>query len=100
MLTTKDTRDDPTGTYYPVNVPGVSYQFEPVPGERSLLELVVRSDSIDCPREEFRSKEDGHFHTGDLWEEIDVGGGRKGYLYRGRDDDWIKCEYALRCDTK
>ncbi|KAK1235886.1 hypothetical protein PQX77_000876 [Marasmius sp. AFHP31] len=99
-LATLGTRKDSTGAYYPVDPPGVSYRFEPVPGQEKLFELVVLSDSIDCPRAELRSKEDGHFHTGDLWEEVDVGGEKKGYWYRGRDDDWIKCEYALRCDTK
>ncbi|KAJ8071988.1 hypothetical protein PM082_015546 [Marasmius tenuissimus] len=99
-LATLGTRKDSTGAYYPVDAPGVSYRFDPVPGQENLVELVVLSDSIDCPRAELRSKEDGHFHTGDLWEEVDVGGEKKGYWYRGRDDDWIKCEYALRCDTK
>ncbi|KAL0576083.1 hypothetical protein V5O48_005882 [Marasmius crinis-equi] len=106
-LVTHGTRSDPTGAFYVIDAPGVSYQFDPVPGEERLLELVARSDSIDCPGEEFRSKGDGHFHTGDLWVEVqteaDDGGDareKKGYWYRGRDDDWIKSESALRCDTK
>ncbi|KAL0565763.1 hypothetical protein V5O48_016256 [Marasmius crinis-equi] len=108
-LATEGTRYDPTGTFYVLDSPGISYSFDPVPGEDRLLELVVRSDSVDCPGKELRSKEDGHFHTGDLWAEVehakpdgDAGSGktRKGYWYRGRDDDWIKGEYALRCDTK
>ncbi|KAG7090020.1 hypothetical protein E1B28_011641 [Marasmius oreades] len=82
-----------------MDIPGVSYQFDPISpevrGQPQLLELVVRSDSMDCPGPEFRRADDGHFHTGDLWEKVETG-----YLYRGRDDDWIKTESALRCDTK
>ncbi|KAG7090013.1 hypothetical protein E1B28_011634 [Marasmius oreades] len=98
-LVTKGTRNDPTGVYHVVDLPGVSYQFDPIsPEARSqpqLLELVVRSDSMDCPGPELCRADDGHFHTGDLWEKVE-----RGYLYRGRDDDWIKTESALRCDTK
>ncbi|KAL0572811.1 hypothetical protein V5O48_009156 [Marasmius crinis-equi] len=99
-LATRGILNDPSGAYYINDTPGISYQFDPVSGEDRILELVVRSDSADCPREEFRSKEDGHFHTGDLWERVEGEGKKIGYLYRGRDDDWIKGEYALRCDTK
>ncbi|KAL0576084.1 hypothetical protein V5O48_005883 [Marasmius crinis-equi] len=107
-LITKGTRSDPTGAFYILDSPGISYQFDSMPDAEGLLELVVRSDSIDCPGEEFRSKEDGHFHTGDLWVEVETEGDgssspgekKKGYWYRGRDDDWIKTELASRCDTK
>ena len=60
-----------------------------------LLELVVLSDSPDCPDPTLCSTEDGHFHTGDLFIE-DHGK----YTSMGRDDDWIKSENSLRCDTK
>ncbi|KAI0645753.1 acetyl-CoA synthetase-like protein [Trametes meyenii] len=60
-----------------------------------LLELVVLSSSGDCPHPSLRAS-DGHFHTGDLF--LEVAPGR--YISRGRDDDWIKSENALRCDTK
>ncbi|KIK71118.1 hypothetical protein GYMLUDRAFT_52257 [Collybiopsis luxurians FD-317 M1] len=81
----------------------VSYQFVPADSESSeghqstarLLELVVRSDSPDCPDPSRRSS-DGHFHTGDLFQEPLPGC----YVFRGRDDDWIKSENSLRCDTK
>ena len=82
---------------------GVSYEFVPVDSDESeghqstarLLELVVRSDSPDCPDSSRRSA-DGHFHTGDLFQEPLPGC----YVFRGRDDDWIKSENSLRCDTK
>jgi acyl-coenzyme A synthetase/AMP-(fatty) acid ligase len=86
-------------------IPGVSYEFRPVvPDTKSesghqpstrLLELVVLADSGDCPDGSLRQA-DGHFHTGDLFEEITPGH----YASRGRDDDWIKSENSLRCDTK
>ncbi|KAF8507431.1 hypothetical protein JB92DRAFT_3121865 [Gautieria morchelliformis] len=61
-----------------------------------MLELVILSNSGDCPDSSFRSATDGHFHTGDLFEEVSPGC----FVYKGRDDDWIKCENAGRCDTK
>lgn len=60
-----------------------------------MLEFVVLSDSGDCPDPSLRSA-DGHFHTGDLFQEPIPGC----YVFRGRDDDWIKSENSLRCDTK
>lgn len=60
-----------------------------------LLELVVLADSGDCPDGSLRGS-DGDFHTGDLFQEVVPGQ----YLFRGRDDDWIKTEASLRCDTK
>jgi len=59
-----------------------------------LLELVVLSESGDCPHVSLRSA-DGHFHTGDLFLEVEPGK----YLSQGRRDDWIKCR-SCRCDTK
>ncbi|KAI9058857.1 acetyl-CoA synthetase-like protein [Trametes sanguinea] len=60
-----------------------------------LLELVILADSGDCPHPSLRHA-DGHYHTGDLF--LEVAPGR--YVSRGRDDDWIKSENSLRCDTK
>ncbi|KIY45488.1 acetyl-CoA synthetase-like protein [Fistulina hepatica ATCC 64428] len=82
---------------------GVSYEFRPIQqaaasGHEStarLYELVILADSGDCPDASLRHA-DGHFHTGDLFE-IPVPGL---YLARGRDDDWIKTQTSLRCDTK
>ncbi|KAK2461831.1 hypothetical protein APHAL10511_006294 [Amanita phalloides] len=85
---------------------GVSYSFQPIvscgaerdQGHQSsarMLELVVLADSPDCPDISLRHQ-DGHFHTGDLFVEVAPGS----YMFRGRDDDWIKTENSLRCDTK
>jgi hypothetical protein len=80
---------------------GVSYGFAPIvtaSGHQTntrLLELVILAQSEDCPDVSLRQA-DGHFHTGDLFEEVTPGC----YLFRGRDDDWIKSENSLRCDTK
>ena len=60
-----------------------------------LVELVVLADSPDCPDRSLRH-EDGNYHTGDLFVEVTPGH----YVYRGRNDDWIKSENSLRCDTK
>lgn len=84
---------------------GVSYGFSPVdPPTLSesahqstgrMLELVIFSESRDCPALHMRHA-DGHFHTGDLFQEVSPGH----YVSRGRDDDWIKSDNGLRCDTK
>jgi hypothetical protein len=86
-------------------VEGGSYEFRPIVSEDQseaghqsssrLLELIVSSDSPGCPHPSLRGP-DGHFHTGDLFEEVAPGL----YANRGRDDDWIKSENALRCDTR
>jgi len=86
-------------------IPGLSCEFRPIEPETKsesghqpttrLLELVVLADSKNCPDRSLRQA-DGHFHTGDLFEEVTPGH----YASRGRDDDWIKSENALRCDTK
>lgn len=85
---------------------GVSYGFLPIApkaktesGHQSvnadLLELVILSNSGDCPDRSLRQS-DGHFHTGDLFLQVAPGC----YVSRGRNDDWIKSENSLRCDTK
>ncbi|KAJ3823060.1 hypothetical protein F5880DRAFT_1482940 [Lentinula raphanica] len=83
---------------------GVSYRFVPVDSEESeaghqstarLLEFVVSSESGDCPDRSLCGP-DGNFRTGDLFQEVTPGC----YVSRGRNDDWIKSENSLRCDTK
>lgn len=85
-----------------VPMAGTSYGFFPTASaEKSqnantrFLELVILSSSADCPDSALRSS-DGHYHTGDLFIEVSPGH----YVSRGRDDDWIKSENSLRCDTK
>ncbi|KAJ7724912.1 hypothetical protein B0H16DRAFT_1782741 [Mycena metata] len=83
---------------------GVAYKFAPIaPTQASnahvstarLLELVVLAESGDCPDVSLRHP-DGDFHTGDLFREVAPGC----YVSEGRDDDWIKSESSLRCNTK
>lgn len=86
-------------------IQGTSYGFLPIDADTQIesghktsaqmLELVILSSSGDCPDASLRSS-DGHFHTGDLFQEIKPGS----YAFRGRNDDWIKSENSLRCDTK
>lgn len=99
------------GQSAPLLVPleGTSYGFFPIESEdepstsdaayqsstQRLLELVILSESGDCPDVSLR-RADGNFHTGDLFLEVEAGK----YLSRGRQDDWIKSENSLRCDTK
>ncbi|KAI6044932.1 hypothetical protein EDC04DRAFT_2865441 [Pisolithus marmoratus] len=58
-------------------LPGTSYKFVPISDQGSegthqssvqFLELVILADSGDCPDSSLRSN-DGHFHTGDLFQE-------------------------------
>ncbi|THV04833.1 acetyl-CoA synthetase-like protein [Dendrothele bispora CBS 962.96] len=83
---------------------GTSYRFVPIDSGKSqsehqstnrMLEFIVSAESGDCPHPSLRHA-DGHFHTGDLFQEVSEGR----YVFRGRDDDWIKSENSLRCDTK
>ncbi|KAF8078511.1 hypothetical protein FPV67DRAFT_58582 [Lyophyllum atratum] len=82
---------------------GVAYAFRPIApapeqahqSSARLLELVILAESGDCPDVSLRHA-DGDFHTGDLFQEPAPGL----YVFRGRDDDWIKSENSLRCDTK
>ena len=84
-------------------LPGTSYRFAPVDSAEEegvhqsnarLHELVILADSPDCPS--VLRHADGDFHTGDLFQQVYPGW----YIFRGRDDDWIKSESSLRCDTK
>lgn len=78
---------------------GTLYGFFPIEGflplTEPMLELVILADSGDCPHEALRHP-DGHFHTGDLFQEVQPGN----YVGRGRNDDWIKNDKGLRCDTR
>ncbi|KAJ7693901.1 hypothetical protein B0H17DRAFT_932562 [Mycena rosella] len=83
---------------------GAVYKFVPIESSQSpgahlstarLLELIVLAESEDCPDASLRHA-DGDFHTGDLFQEVSPGC----YISHGRDDDWIKSESSLRCNTK
>ncbi|KIK52464.1 hypothetical protein GYMLUDRAFT_251172 [Collybiopsis luxurians FD-317 M1] len=94
---------DPATRHHLRPLQGLSYAFVPVASDSNdghqstarLLEFVVLADSGDCPDVSLRQS-DGHFHTGDLFQEVAPGS----YIFAGRDDDWIKSENSLRCDTK
>lgn len=104
MMLSSGIQDDRLTPLRPLR--GFSYSFVPItptlqsetgsynPHAR-LLELVIRAESPDCPDTSLRHA-DGSYHTGDLFLEVCPGS----YVFRGRDDDWIKTENALRCDTK
>ncbi|KAJ7706068.1 hypothetical protein B0H17DRAFT_609147 [Mycena rosella] len=83
---------------------GTAYRFVPIGEDAAeaahqstarMLEFVILAESGDCPDVSLR-RADGHFHTGDLFQEVAPGQ----YVSCGRDDDWIKSENSLRCDTK
>ncbi|KAI0348433.1 acetyl-CoA synthetase-like protein [Trametopsis cervina] len=79
--------------FFPIS--SATAESGPVDANSQLLELVILSESGDCPDPALRAA-DGHYHTGDLF--IEVAPGK--YVSRGRDDDWIKSQNSLRCDTK
>ena len=77
------------------------YELVPLSSETSegqnekLVEFVLLPQSPDCPHESLRDPASGKFHTGDLFMEIAPGQ----LVSKGRNDDWIKMERSLRCDT-
>ncbi|KAL1951670.1 hypothetical protein VTO73DRAFT_819 [Trametes versicolor] len=81
--------------FFPIATPDVDSETGYEDANQRLLELVILSHSGDCPHPSLRNA-DGHYHTGDLF--LEVAPGR--YVSRGRDDDWIKSENSLRCDTR
>lgn len=84
-------------------VSGISYRFDPAtdttdvdsPASARLLKFILLADSPQIPQPHLLSA-DGNFHTGDLFERQPDGS----YVFRGRDDDWIKSEGADLIDTK
>ena len=91
----------PARCMHPVS--GISYRFDPAtdttdvdnPGSAQLFKFILLADSPQIPQPHLLSA-DGNFHTGDLFERQPDGS----YLFRGRNDDWIKSEGAKRIDTK
>ncbi|GKU09684.1 unnamed protein product [Fusarium langsethiae] len=95
MPMTSDAREN---TDYLLPLPGSKYEFVPIgdsleSGE-PLLELVCLPESPDCPDSSLCAA-DGKFYSGDLFIEPLPGK----YLCKGRNDNWIKMQSALRCDT-
>ena len=84
-------------------VSGISHRFDLAtdttdvdnPSSAQLFKFILLADSPQIPQPHLLSA-DGNFHTGDLFERQPDGS----YLFRGRNDDWIKSEGAKRIDTK
>ncbi|KAM0359866.1 hypothetical protein ACHAPY_006256 [Fusarium culmorum] len=80
-------------------LPGSGCRFIPLSESASspnrLFELIVPEEADECPHHSLRDKSDGMFHTGDLFEQVDV----DQYIYKGRVDDRIKMQLALVCDA-
>lgn len=84
-------------------VSGISYRFDPAtdttdvdsPASTRLFKFILLADSPQIPQPHLLSA-DGNFHTGDLFEREPDGS----YVFRGRDDDWIKSADADLIDTK
>ncbi|KAF4966828.1 hypothetical protein FSARC_5543 [Fusarium sarcochroum] len=95
LVMMSDLRKD---TMYLEPMPGAKNEFVPLEdspdSNEQLLELVILPDAPNCPVPSLRS-EDGKFYSGDLFVEMAPGQ----YLSKGRNDNWIKMETALRCDT-
>ncbi|KAL0568980.1 hypothetical protein V5O48_012989 [Marasmius crinis-equi] len=75
-------------------MPLLRYRFDPVESEGNLKEMVVLSDSADCPHESLRGGQ-MDYYLGDLFEEVRPGE----FLHRGRADDWIKMANGCKCDA-
>ncbi|GJJ14467.1 hypothetical protein Clacol_008731 [Clathrus columnatus] len=89
---------------HPFKLPGFVYEFIDQDAEAEiktknannrLVEAIVPSSSLDCPYPTFRDPIDGHFHTRDLFEEVEP----NGFTYRGRLDDMIKMSKGQKCST-
>ncbi|CEI62071.1 hypothetical protein FVEN_g3104 [Fusarium venenatum] len=79
-------------------LPESGCQFIPLSESTSspqLFELLVPAEADDCPHPSLRNKDDGMFHTGDIFEQVDA----NQYVYKGRIDDRIKMQLALVCDA-
>ena len=81
-------------------LPDVSCRWDPVVStladtSTELFEFVLLANSPQIPQPHLLAT-DGNFYTGDLFERYPDGS----YLFRGRDDDWIKSYSGKRCDAK
>ncbi|KAF8519897.1 acetyl-CoA synthetase-like protein [Hysterangium stoloniferum] len=99
LLISDNVRGEMPVAYKTLGAEGFHHHFVPVEDPSSLsgetlLELVVLSESPDCPDVSFRSA-DGHFHTKDSF--IELSPGR--YVFCGRLDDRLEVCGCV-CDTK
>ncbi|KAF8517758.1 acetyl-CoA synthetase-like protein [Hysterangium stoloniferum] len=99
LLTTGNARGEKPVGYRTLGREGYHHTFVPVEnasemGDEKLLELVVLSDSPDCPDVFFRAA-DGHYHSGDTFVEISP----QRYASRGRVDDQIKLYAGGLCNA-
>ncbi|KAF5535545.1 acetyl synthetase [Fusarium mexicanum] len=62
----------------------------------TLVELVVPKYAPECPHPSLCDQDTGDFFTGDIFLQVDP----DRYISMGRNDDWIKMENSLRCDTR
>ncbi|KAJ7624677.1 hypothetical protein FB45DRAFT_980034 [Roridomyces roridus] len=86
-------------------IPTISCRFDPVSKtddqsaadheSTQLFEFILLAGSPRLPQSHLLAP-DGHFHSGDLFEDQPDGS----YVFRGRNDDWIKTKSAYWCDTK
>ncbi|KAK7464738.1 hypothetical protein VKT23_005944 [Stygiomarasmius scandens] len=95
--------------FKPLN--GISYKFVPARGSEDnvvssnllklpLLELVILPDSPDFPTSKhLLDPDDGLFYTGDFFERASYKGEDR-FIFRGRNNDWIKCAMGQICDAK
>ncbi|KAL0568069.1 hypothetical protein V5O48_013922 [Marasmius crinis-equi] len=74
--------------------PLLRYRFDSVVSEGDLKEMVVLSDSPDCPHKSLWGGQ-RDYYLGDLFEEVRPGE----FLHRGRRDDWIKMANGCKCDA-
>ncbi|KAJ9416788.1 hypothetical protein QL093DRAFT_2398733 [Fusarium oxysporum] len=61
-----------------------------------LVELVVPKYAPECPHHSLCDQKTGDFITGDVFLQVEP----DRYISKGRNDDWIKMEISLRCDTR
>ncbi|KAF5604268.1 acetyl synthetase [Fusarium subglutinans] len=62
----------------------------------TLVELVVPKYAPECPHPSLCDQDTGDFSTGDIFLQVEP----DLYISMGRNDDWIKMENSLRCDTR
>ncbi|KAF8517017.1 acetyl-CoA synthetase-like protein [Hysterangium stoloniferum] len=98
LLISDNVRGEKPVAYKTLGLEGFHYRFvhvgnSPSLTDEKLLELVVLSESPDCPDVSFRSA-DGHFHTKDAF--IELSPGR--YVFRSRLDDRLEVCGCV-CDT-